>query len=600
MTTPSSRPGGAASLIGTVVGGRYKLERVIGEGGMSAVYEGEHVHMHKPVAVKVLSPEMSKSSEAVERFHREAMAASRIDHPNVAAATDFGELEDKSFFLVLELIAGKTLRDVLREGRFPARRTLHVARQIASALARAHSLNIVHRDLKPENVMLMSRGGDEDFVKILDFGIAKLPVKELAPDATPSELAPLTQLGMVYGTPEYMSPEQAMGKPIDARADLYSLGVIMFEMLAGVRPWDDDNKAVLLGKHVSQPIPTIAEKSPDANVPSEVEAIVRKLMAKSPDDRYAKTEDALVAIDAILARPPEPVVLPGQAFTVPLPAAQGPVKKTFRDRARSLLDRVKSLLARVKSAIDRLEPRLPLDKIPLKIPPRQKLYALIGAALFVLLLLIGAFVLVLGFAFRSTDDKKDGGAAAAVDHRAKIHAAAQAGDHASVVREAAVWAAGPHSDKDADEIARAVEAASAAQEDAAFELMEHKLGAAGVDALYDLAYGAPSQSTANAALTTRAKKSLQDDALKSKMSPALTVTLAIKTTQDVCAAKTKYFAQAASVGDARTEAVLAPLLKKTGCGRRGRVDCHPCLRTGDDSVEKTVAAIRARVDAGAP
>jgi len=265
-----------------------------------------------------------------------------------------------------------------------------------------------------------------------------------------------------------------------------------------------------------------------------------------------------------------------------------------------ILDRVKSLLARVKSAIDRLEPRLPLDKIPLKIPPRQKLYALIGAALFVLLLLIGAFVLVLGFAFRSTDDKKDGGAAAAVDHRAKIHAAAQAGDHASVVREAAVWAAGPHSDKDADEIARAVEAASAAQEDAAFELMEHKLGAAGVDALYDLAYGAPSQSTANAALTTRAKKSLQDDALKSKMSPALTVTLAIKTTQDVCAAKTKYFAQAASVGDARTEAVLAPLLKKTGCGRRGRVDCHPCLRTGDDSVEKTVAAIRARVDAGAP
>jgi len=114
VTTPSSRPGGAASLIGTVVGGRYKLERVIGEGGMSAVYAGEHVHMHKPVAVKVLSPEMSKSGEAVERFHREAMAASRIDHPNVAAATDFGELEDKSFFLVLELIAGKTLREIVQ------------------------------------------------------------------------------------------------------------------------------------------------------------------------------------------------------------------------------------------------------------------------------------------------------------------------------------------------------------------------------------------------------------------------------------------------------------------------------------------------------
>ena len=591
MTIPSSRPGGAASLIGTVVGGRYKLERVIGEGGMSAVYEGEHVHMHKPVAVKVLSPEMSKSSEAVERFHREAMAASRIDHPNVAAATDFGELEDKSFFLVLELIAGKTLRDAIRDGKFPARRTLHVARQIASALARAHSLGIVHRDLKPENVMLTSRAGDEDFVKILDFGIAKLPVKDLAPDATPSEAAPLTQLGMVYGTPEYMSPEQAMGKPIDARADLYSLGVIMFEMLAGARPWDDDNKAVLLGKHVSQPIPAIADKSPDANVPDEIEAIVRKLMAKSPDERYAKTEDALAAIDAILARPPQPV-MPGQTFTVPLPASQRLVKKP-------LLDRFKALPARFKSLLDRVEPRLPLDKIPLKLPPRQKLYAVMGAAGLVFVLLIAGLVTILALAFRTTESKKDTTTAASVDHRAKVQAAAQAGDYASVVREAAMFVAGPHSDRDADEVARAVEAASAAQEDAAFELMEHKLGAAGVDALYDLAYGAPSQSAANAALTARAKKSLQDDAVKSKMSPALSVTLNIKTTQNICDAKTKYFSQAASSGDARTESVLVPYLKKGGCGRRGRVDCHPCLRTGDDSVEKTVAAIRSRMDGGA-
>ena len=128
--------------------------------------------------------------------------------------------------------------------------------------------------------------------------------------------------------------------------------------------------------------------------------------------------------------------------------------------------------------------------------------------------------------------------------------------------------------------------------------MEHKLGAAGADALYDLAFGAPSQSTSNAALTARAKKSLQDDAVKSHMSPALVVTVNIRSTQNVCDAKTKWFAQAASSGDARTEAALTPYLKKSGCGRRGRVDCHPCLRTGDDSVEKTVAAIHARADAG--
>ncbi|HEX4515045.1 MAG TPA: serine/threonine-protein kinase, partial [Polyangiaceae bacterium] len=384
MTTPSSRPGGAASLIGTVVGGRYKLERLIGEGGMSAVYEGEHIHMHKPVAVKVLSPEMSKSSEAVERFHREAMAASRIDHPNVAAATDFGELEDQSFFLVLELVTGKTLREVVTAGKLPVRRALHVARQIASALSRAHALDIVHRDLKPENVMLTSRSvgdaerrrnsEDDDFVKVLDFGIAKLAMKDFAPDATPSDAAPHTQLGMVYGTPEYMSPEQAMGKPIDARADLYSLGVIMFEMLAGVRPWDDANKAVLLGKQVSADIPAIAEMAPDAGTPADVEAIVRKLMAKSPDERYAKTEDALAAIDAILARPPAPLVLPGQALTVPLPAAQRLVKKPL---------------------LDRIESRLPLEKIPLELPPRQKLYALMGVAAFTLLLMMGVLATVL-------------------------------------------------------------------------------------------------------------------------------------------------------------------------------------------------------------
>ena len=321
-------------------------------------------------------------------------------------------------------------------------------------------------------------------------------------------------------------------------------------------------------------------------MPPEVEAIVRKLMAKSPDERYAKAEDALAAIDAILARPPIPVVFPGQALTVPLPAAQRLVKKPLRARIGSLLDRIES--------------RLPLDKIPLKLPPRQKLYALMGAAALVVLLFAGVLVTVLALLLRSSESKKDTTTAASVDHRAKVQAAAQAGDHASVVREAAVWAAGPHSDRDADEIARAVEAAAAAQEDAAFELMEHKLGAAGADALYDLAYGAPSQSTTNSALTARAKKSLQDDAVKSHMSPALAVTLDIKTAQNVCDAKTKYFAKAASVGDARTEAALVPLLKKSGCGRRGRVDCHPCLRTGDDSVEKTVAAIRARADAGAP
>ncbi len=580
MTTavPSSRPGGAASLVGTTVGGRYKLVRVIGEGGMSAVYEAEHVHMHKPVAVKVLSPEMSKSAEAVERFHREAMAASRIDHPNVAAATDFGELEDKSFFLVLELIEGKTLREAVAAGRLSVRRALQIGRQIASALARAHSVGIVHRDLKPENVMLTTRAGDDDFVKVLDFGIAKIPPSELPENKDGAEAAPLTQLGMVYGTPEYMSPEQAMGKPIDARADLYALGVIIFEMLAGVRPWDDPNKAVLLGKHVSQPVPPIADLSPDARVPADVEAIVRKLMAKAPEERYARAEDALAAIDAILAKPPEPVSLPPQLKTLPMPAAKA------KPRAKP----------KIGPLLDALEAKLPLARIPLKLPPRQKLYAVLGAAAFALLALVGVIVLVIALATRSSDSKSKTQANAAVDHRAKCLAAAAAGDHAGVVREAALWTATPH--PESEEVARAVAEAAGDQEAPAFALLEQQLGASGADALYDLAYAAPTAT--NGPIIAHAKRSLQDDAVKAHMSPALAVTLAIKSSTNICETKTKYFAQAASVGDARTEAALTPYLKKTGCGRRGRVDCHPCLRTGSDSVEKTVAAIHARDGGG--
>src|SRR5579864_7103433 len=176
---PSVRPGGPESLVGIVLSGRYLIERLLGEGGMGAVYQAEHTHMRKRLAVKVLHPEMSRMPEVVARFEREAMAAAHIEHPNVAAATDFGKLEDGSFFLVLEYVEGKSLRDAMAAGRVELARVLHVARQIASALGRAHALGIVHRDLKPENVMLVTREGDADFVKVLDFGIAKVPVGEL-------------------------------------------------------------------------------------------------------------------------------------------------------------------------------------------------------------------------------------------------------------------------------------------------------------------------------------------------------------------------------------------------------------------------------------
>jgi tRNA A-37 threonylcarbamoyl transferase component Bud32 len=586
---PSSRPGGAKSLLGAVVGGRYRLVRVIGEGGTSAVYEAEHVHMHKRLAVKVLSPEMSRSPEAVARFEREAVAASRIEHPNVAAATDFGALEDGSFFLVLDLVEGRTLREVLGAAgeRFDPARALRIARQAASGLAAAHALGIVHRDLKPENLVLAPRDGDPDFLKILDFGIAKVPVSDIAPDAPQREA--LTKLGMVYGTPEYMSPEQAMGATVDVRADLYSLGVILFELLAGVRPFDEDNKVVLLGMHVTAPIPTLAEKTPGATVPPEVEHLARKLMAKSPGDRFQTADEVVAAIDAQLARlaaradpnPPAP-----QLATLPLGALRAPAPPR-----RSEVGRV------VEHVLVQLEGALPLDRLRLPMARRQKLWAAIGlVALLALVAATVAVVAIVRLNGRSTGAAKSASAAPPGDARARCLAASAAGDRGSVVREASAWAsASPSAAEQDDEVARAVGAAAldSAAADRAFELLETKLGRAGADVIYDLAYG--STATSAPATATRAKHALEDDAVKPHMSAALAVTVAIRSSSDPCEAKKKYFAQAAKDGDARTLDALTPYLKRGGCGRKGRKDCHPCLRFGSDSVEKTVEAIRARV-----
>ncbi|HEU4533975.1 MAG TPA: serine/threonine-protein kinase, partial [Polyangiaceae bacterium] len=275
-----------------------------------AVYSAEHLLIRKRVAVKVLHAEMTRLPEVVARFEREAMAAAHIEHPNVAAATDFGKLESGSFFLVLEYVEGRGLRDEMARGRFSVERAVHVARQILRALQRAHAIGIVHRDLKPENVMLVERDGDPDFVKVLDFGIAKVPVGDLAPSSrSPEESGAgpaLTQLGMVYGTPEYMAPEQALGQDVDHRADLYALGVILFEMLAGRRPFDAPNKVQILGMVVSKPVPRIASVAPTVSVPPALEEVVRTLLSKVATERYADARAALDAFDA-LDRPAEVV-----------------------------------------------------------------------------------------------------------------------------------------------------------------------------------------------------------------------------------------------------------------------------------------------------
>ena len=283
--------------VGTVLAGRYRIDSVIGEGAMGKVYAAEHVLMRKRLAVKVLHRELSSVPELVQRFEREAMAAANIDHANVASATDFGKLEDGSVFLALELVEGRCLRDEIAKGPMASLRALHIARQIAAALASAHALSIVHRDLKPENVMLVEKGGDPDFVKVLDFGVARVPIGEGAAGAG----GPITRAGMVFGTPEYIPPEQALGQVSDGRADLYSLGVMLFEMLAGSRPFVADSKVSLVGQHLGKPPPRMVDRG--VSVPEAVEALVLRLLEKEAARRPQDAEDVVKTIDVLIGKP---------------------------------------------------------------------------------------------------------------------------------------------------------------------------------------------------------------------------------------------------------------------------------------------------------
>jgi len=293
-------PGGSRPLddprLGTVLADRYRIDALLGAGGMGRVYAAEHVLMHKRLAVKVLHRELTSVPDVVARFEREAMAAANIDHPNVAAATDFGRLPDGCVFMVMEYVEGRNLRDEIAAGPLPVERATAIARQIASALASAHALEIVHRDLKPENVMLVAKGADPDFVKVLDFGIARVPIAE----ATDPDSKPITRAGMVFGTPEYMAPEQALGQVVDGRADLYALGVILYEMLSGVRPFVASSQTGVLGQQLSRAAPPLAERCPGLRVPHSIEQIALRLLEREASARYPTAVATVAAIDAAL------------------------------------------------------------------------------------------------------------------------------------------------------------------------------------------------------------------------------------------------------------------------------------------------------------
>ena len=272
-------------LIGSEVDGRYRVIELIGEGGMGKVYLAEHVEIGKRVALKVLHPSYSRMPDLVERFRREARAASKIGHPNIVDVTDSGTTADGSVYFVMEYLEGVELGSVIeREGALDVARALKITGQICRALSAAHREGIIHRDLKPENIFLITRDGTADVVKVLDFGIAKTTEAEAARERR------LTSPGMAMGTPEYMSPEQAAGRPADARCDVYALGAILYEMVTGIPPYSGDNFMEILTKKATQdPPPPIQVRG---ELASQVSDLVMASMARNPDDR-PQTMEAL-------------------------------------------------------------------------------------------------------------------------------------------------------------------------------------------------------------------------------------------------------------------------------------------------------------------
>jgi tRNA A-37 threonylcarbamoyl transferase component Bud32 len=284
-------------LVDTIIGERYRVLARIGEGGMGTVFRVEHTLMKKVLALKLLRAEYSKVEDAARRFEREAQSASRLSHPNIISVTDFGHGATGELFLVMEFVAGQPLSDVLaRTGRMEPARACHIAGQILLALEHAHGQGVVHRDLKPANVMLVKDPDPNkpETVKILDFGIAKMTQAQGQPQDS-SE--PLTRGVMIFGTPSYMSPEQAAGQEADSRSDLYSSAIILYEMLAGRRPFVCDDLVKLLAMQITAAPPRFAEVAPEARVSAELESVVMRVLEKERDKRFATAAEFRAAIE---------------------------------------------------------------------------------------------------------------------------------------------------------------------------------------------------------------------------------------------------------------------------------------------------------------
>jgi serine/threonine protein kinase len=603
-----SSTGSRGNLVGQVVGGRYQIEQLLGTGGMGSVYRAMHVHMRKTMALKVLHRELTSVPEVVARFEREAVAAARIEHECVASATDFGKLEDGSFYLVLEFIQGRSLRELLDAERvLPAARALHIAAQVARALEAAHALDIVHRDLKPDNVMLVNREGNADAVKVLDFGIAKVLVDEASDQ-------PLTQIGAVFGTPEYMSPQQAVGKGVDQRSDLYSVGVMLYEMLAGTTPFKSGDMMAVLSKQLtSEPPPLPAGTDP------EIVALVMRLLAKEVDARVQSASELVAWIGRIAPNtlmPAAGTVAPGfspTALGVP-PGVGSPGASTTGPRAAGGVKSVKESLQELRASFIRtfpvLERRLTLKGL---VVPVWGVVLGAGGVLLAAILVLGIIAAIGGgdgnwLQISSVDlgprlelpppkplpepdderrlrteleliealpvykrTEQDWLALARGRARLGQHKEAVAG-YRAVLSKRSSYANDPQTLAD---LRRAAEDPDAYK--IVINLCETRLRKHGLELLYDLWLGTRDDDS-KAMIAEMAHKKMR--ILSRRAFPATRIAIDLEFAKG-CDKIHKLLPRALKYGDQRSVERLSEFSETTGCGPGGKEDCYPCLRQDD-------------------
>ncbi len=295
-------PMGKEMATGQILGNRYEIKECIGSGGMGAIYTARRIHIGDTVAVKVLRPEVVQDSQSRERFQREARAAAKLHHPNAVVVHDFGQDADGTTYIVMEYLEGRSLRDVMSDEKtMPLLQALSIMKQACAAIEAAHRLGIIHRDIKPDNIIILDSHDGTPHVKILDFGIAKL----LDRTNDTGEIDPtLTQVGTVIGTPNYMSPEQCQGESLDARSDVYSLGIVLYEMLTGVQPFTAKNSTGVVIKHVTEKPRRLISLNP--YVPAEVERVVLKALEKKPEARQQSALDLAREFETAVQQPSQP------------------------------------------------------------------------------------------------------------------------------------------------------------------------------------------------------------------------------------------------------------------------------------------------------